>query len=603
MGKVKHRVRKVSLQTKLIRIFLLTSAIPILFLSFLSYYNISNMLKSTTEEFSINNLKQTSKNLEIWFESYEDLLYQVYTDDDVVSLVDKLNNDEDVPVAKNQLRRYLRGILNTKEYIRSITLITSEGMIITYDQLTPVTIENSWINSYSLTPEELYEEISADNKTHVFPTEFGSNFANNNYYLFHIAHRIIDYRDLNKKSGVAIVSIDEKFLRNVCLTQEEPEEDINNFNFIVDDTGRIISYINQESLLYKVTDGAASLEERQKDYLKFIVGEGVFEEKYIAINAYRDETLSWDIVNVSNQRDTMAKLSKQQDIDIFVSLISLIIVIILIVVLSTQLGNSVKKVVESMQVASYGNLKIRVKEDKQMPMEIETIAIQFNKMLDKLYYSMKKEKEASERQRHAEIKALEAQINPHFLYNTLDTINWMAIDKNEFDISNAISSLANVLRYAIKNSNLTVEIREEVEWLKNYIYLQQTRLKNSFTCDINVDPEVLEYKIHKLLLQPFIENSIIHGFAGVNREWILEIVFIAKDDYVLITIRDNGKGIEPSMVERFNNESFHTIDDDNHIGMKNAIARLHMYYNDKASVKVDSTLGQGTLITLIIPRR
>ena len=603
MGKVKHRVRKVSLQTKLIRIFLLTSAIPILFLSFFSYYNISNMLKSTTEEFSTNNLKQTSKNLEIWLESYEDLLYQVYTDDDVVSLVDKLNNNEDVPVARNQLRRYLRGILNTKEYIRSITLITSEGMIITYDQLTPVTIENSWINSYSLTPEELYEKISADNKTHVFPTEFASNFANNNYYLFHIAHRIIDYRDLNKKSGVAIVSIDEKFLRNVCLTQENPEEDINNFNFIVDDTGRIISYINQESLLYKVTDGTASLEERQKDYLKFIVGEGVFEEKYIAINVYRDEALSWDIVNVSNQRDTMAKLSKQQDIDIIVSLISLIIVIILIVILSTQLGNSIKKVVETMQVASSGNLKIRVEEDKQMPIEIETIAIQFNDMLDKLYHSMKKEKEAGERQRQAEIKALEAQINPHFLYNTLDTINWMAIDKNEFDISNAISSLAAILRYAIKNSNLTVEIREEVEWLKNYIYLQQTRLKNSFNCEIDVDPEVLEYKIHKLLLQPFIENSIIHGFAGMNREHILEIKFKAKGDFVSITIQDNGKGIEPSMVERFNNESFYTIDDDNHIGMKNAIARLHMYYHDKASVKVDSTLGEGTLITLLIPWR
>ncbi|NLZ83143.1 MAG: histidine kinase, partial [Clostridiales bacterium] len=233
----------------------------------------------------------------------------------------------------------------------------------------------------------------------------------------------------------------------------------------------------------------------------------------------------------------------------------------------------------------------------------ETIALQFNDMLGKLDASIKKEKEAGERQRHAEIKALEAQINPHFLYNTLDTINWMAIDKNEFDISNAISSLAAILRYAIKNSNLTVEIRDEIQWLKDYIYLQQTRLKNSFSCDINVDPDVLDCKIHKLLLQPFIENSIIHGFEGVYKEHVLEIIFKLVGEFVSITVKDNGKGIEPSLVESFNMEIFHTIEDDSHIGMKNAIARLHMYYGTNARVNVSSTLGEGTVITLMIPWR
>lgn len=603
MGKMIHRIKKVSLQSKLIRMFLLTSAIPILFLSFFSYYNISNTLKKSTKEFSINNLKQTSKNLEIWLESYEDLLYQVYTDDDVVSLVDKLGNEEDVPVVKNQLRRYLRGLLNTKEYIRSITLITSEGMIISYDQLTPVTIENSWVDNFSLTQEELYEEVSADNKTHVFPTEYSANFANKDYYLFHIAHRIIDYKDLDKKTGVAIVSIDENFLRNICLTQEDSEEEVNNFNFIVDDKGSIISFIDQKRLLHKVTNETASLEERQEDYLDFILGEGLFDKEYISVNVYRDEALNWDIVNVSNQRDTMTRLGRQQEIDIIVSLLSLIVVITLIVILSRQLGNSIKQVVATMQVASSGNLDIRVREDKQMPIEVETIAIQFNDMLGKLDDSIKNEKESGERQRHAEIKALEAQINPHFLYNTLDTINWMAIDKNEFDISNAISSLAAILRYAIKNSNVTVEIRDEVQWLKDYIYLQQTRLKNSFSCEINVDPDVLDCKIHKLLLQPFIENSIIHGFEGVNKEHILDIIFIREGEFVGITVKDNGKGIAPSLVESFNNEIFHTIEDNSHIGMKNAIARLHMYYGSKASVNVTSTLGEGTVITLLIPWR
>ena len=346
-------------------------------------------------------MKQTGKNLEIWLESYEDLLYQIYTDDDVVSLVNKLNNKEDAPVAKNQLRRYLRGLLNTKEYIRSIAIMTPEGMVITYDQLTSVTNKNSWLDSFSLAPEKLYEEVSADNKTHVFPTEYGVSFANKDYYLFHIAHRIIDYKNLENKIGIVIISIDEKFLRNVCLVQDDSEKELNNFNFIVDDKGRIISFINQDNLTHKITDGKASLEKRQDDYFKFIIGEGLFEKEYTSINVYRDEALSWDIVNVSNQRDTMTKLSKQQEIDIMISLLSLTVVIILIVILSRQLGNSIKRVVTTMQVASSGDLGIRVKVDKQMPLEVEAIAFQFNDMLGKLDDAMKKEKEAGERQRLA----------------------------------------------------------------------------------------------------------------------------------------------------------------------------------------------------------
>src|SRR5690606_22009806 len=125
--------------------------------------------------------------------------------------------------------------------------------------------------------------------------------------------------------------------------------------------------------------------------------------------------------------------------------------------------------------------------------------------------------------------------NPHFLYNTLDTINWMAIEKNEFDISNAITSLATILRYAITNSNEMVTVRDEVEWLKKYIYLQQTRLKNTFRCEINVEPEALDFRIHKLLLQPFIENAVIHGFEGIKRENVLRIDMRMEDNFLRIS--------------------------------------------------------------------
>ncbi|HHX32421.1 MAG TPA: sensor histidine kinase, partial [Bacteroidales bacterium] len=282
MKKVKtHGINKASLQTKLIRLFFITSIIPILFLSLFFYYNISDTLRKNTEELTINNLEQTGNSLKLRIESYEDLLYQMYTDDSIVALIDKINNDEDLAVSVNQLRRLMRGLLYTKEHIRSITIITSQGAIITYDQLTSVTNRNSWIENFSLTKEQLYEEVAKDNYTHIFPTEFGTNFANEDFYLFHIAHRIIDYKDLQKKNGIVIISIDEDLLKEVCLTHNDSEENTNNFNFIVDDKGRIISYINKELLTQKVVNPDAPIEERREAYLDFITSESFIEKEYI----------------------------------------------------------------------------------------------------------------------------------------------------------------------------------------------------------------------------------------------------------------------------------------------------------------------------------
>lgn len=594
---------KVSLQIKLIRLFLLTSAVPILFISFFSYYNISNTLKKNTEELTVNNLEQTSNSLNIWLESYEDILYQIYTDDNVVALVDKLNEGKDVAVTKNQLRRFLRGILYTKDYIRSITVITSDGALITYDQLTSVSNDRSWISHFELSQNELYNKVASDNTTHVFPTEYGVSFANKDYYLFHMAHRIIDYKDLNKKNGIVIVSIDEMLLSKVCIEQDISSKSGTGINFIVDENGRIISYNNQESLTKKLVEADDSLEEREEAYLDFITKETKIEKQYLSVYVYRNEELSWDIVNVTNHRDTIRKISLQQEIVILVSFISLLVAISLTMWLSKRLVSSVKMVVAAMNTVSSGNLKADVAIEKEMPIEIEYIALQFNDMIRKLNVAMKKEKEAGERQLEAEIKALEAQINPHFLYNTLDTINWMAIDKEDYDISNAINSLATILRYAITNSNAMVEIRQELEWLKNYIYLQQIRLKNTFCYELNAEAEILDCKIHKLILQPFIENAIIHGFDGLNREHVLNIKLELQDDRIRILIKDNGKGIEPALVEEINQRVFRSSNRGGHIGMENVISRLSMYYGEEASVKVISSLGEGTEVIILIPRR
>ena len=298
----------------------------------------------------------------------------------------------------------------------------------------------------------------------------------------------------------------------------------------------------------------------------------------------------------------MDKLQVQRNLLSMVILASMVIITGIIIFLTEQLTASVKKVVFAMNKAGEGELAARVEVDANMPIEIENIAKEFNLTLEKLQEASEKEKAAGIKQRNAEIKALEAQINPHFLYNTLDTINWMAIEIEKYEISNAISALATILRYAIDNSNGIVTIRDEVEWLKKYIFLQQTRLKNTFTCNIHVDQELYEMPIHKLLLQPFIENAILHGFEGMKRTHILCVKMSLKNGTIEIEIEDNGKGIEASVLEKMNREEFGTLQDKNHIGMENAITRIRMYYGEAAGVHINSTYGEGTKVTIIIPK-
>lgn len=592
-----RKTKQISLWRRLIFIFIMTSTIPIIILCLLMLYETSTALRQNTDALMQNSVKQLGDNLDIQMEAYQDLLYQLYTGDDMVEWVDRINDDYDKPVTINQLRRYLRGILNSKDYIRSITIITESGTEVTYNCIAATTYANSWIDNFSYSMEELYYTISSDNKTHIYSTEYGTTFASEDYYLLHLGHRIIDYRKLEKENGIVILSLDQKVLQQIL----ESSNKNGNENFLVDDEGRIVSCSDKTRIGQQIFEPEASEEEKLDKYRQFAGELLQVNKEYVSIYTGRNEKMQWEIVSAADQSVFMMEIYSKMRIIAGVCLLLLFVTLFLVWKQGRQLMESVNIVVKAMKSVGAGNLETRVPIPEQMPREIETVALQFNDTLEKLVNAQKKEKEATDRQRKAEIRALEAQINPHFLYNTLDTINWMAIDRDEFDISNAINSLATILRYAITDSNGTVTVRDEVEWLRKYIYLQQFRLKSKFIRKIEVQPEVLEVKIHKLLLQPFVENAIIHGFRGEQEQCILEVIFTGETDGLHIAIRDNGSGMEPELVEKVNFGQQIRSEEKSHIGMDNAIMRLNSYSDGKAKIFVKSEMGKGTEVNIFWP--
>jgi len=583
--------------TKLIISFLVTSIVPITLVNIFAYYNSATIIQNNYNELIAVNLEQTKRNLNITLDSYEDILYQIYTDDQIISLVNNINIGEDVALSRNPLQRMLRGFLFSKDYLQAITIIPRNGDAVICERLTGSNIENLLLKNYDLSQEQIYNEITADNLTHIYSTRYAGSFAGKDHYLFHMGHRIINYKNVNAQYGAIILSIDEQMLKDVCISENYDEErNIISFNFIVDENGRVVSFADDAMIAKQISDSP----DKKKAYETFVLESGIFESTNIVIHIEHDDVLNWDIVNVADQAASIQQLRFQQYILIFALLLSVSAIMVIIVFQANRLTKSIKIVVDTMNSTGRNDFTSRLEKTADMPLEIETIAMNFNSMMERMEKSVDEVKKASDRQRNAEIAALEAQINPHLLYNTLDTINWMAIEKDEFEISNSIGALANILRYGVNNSNGIVTIKEEVGLLKQYLLLQEIRLKNLLSSEISVEPEVMSFKIHKMLLQPFVENAIIHGFGSSKQDANLTIKIGKEENDIIVEIIDNGCGIKPEYVEKINKgESVGT--NKSGIGIENSITRIKMYYGEKAKVSVFSTLGIGTRVRIEIP--
>lgn len=585
--------KRKSLGIKILISFTVTSIIPIIIINMFSYYNISKIVNDNNDDLMRYNLNHTKTALDITMESYLDVLYQIYADDDVVNLINKINNDLDTAVSKNQLRRVLRSYFYAKKYIKDISIITADGTLIFYDAITGSTTRSSWLPNIGMSQKELYDTYIGEKKSFAIPTQ---ETLNGDYYLFHLGHRIVDFNRKNEELGIVILSVDEELLHGIC---SGGEEELPVYSFIVDREGRFISYQDRQLL-----GSSLSLqgENRVQAYEEFAQRQKIFGENDVNVGCIGDERFGWDIVSISDQNETVGRIHRQQRMVFTILAVAIAFLAVIILFFTRSLTGSIRTVVKVMQSAGQGSPYQRVRFDRKMPKEVEVIASQYNTTMDQLLESVEKEKQLDRQRKDAEITALEAQLNPHFLYNTLDTINWIAIGKKEFEISRAISALAKILRYGIDNSNGIVTVREEYEWLKQYLFLQQTRLKDGLDSIIEISPELMEMKVHKLFIQPFVENSFIHGFENIQRKPFLKInMQLWEKEHIRILIEDNGNGMPREVADRMNQEIFQESEDKSQIGLKNAVHRIRLYYEEKADIQVESQENEYTRIYITLP--
>lgn len=312
-------------------------------------------------------------------------------------------------------------------------------------------------------------------------------------------------------------------------------------------------------------------------------------------------SLGWTMVVISPESERMFF-----DWGGFVSvtLVWILLLICLIVIcfkLLSGLNNFVFRLMKHMAIAGTGNLEVQMPPSEKT--EFNRVSTGFNSMTSQIKQLSNQNMELStdlyreEVERvNATLLALQNQMNPHFLYNTIECIKNIGICYDVKEIETLSTSLSFVLRYSMKPEN-TVTIQQEMECIRHYLQIQTIRFENRFTIVDTIDPELLDFRILKLCFEPLVENAMKHAFEDMPTDCRLSVMIAQNEEEVVLSVSDNGIGIPPEKVEQILGGQ---QGDSGSIGMTNVIRRLALFYKEHAKLSIESAEGKGTTVSIRI---
>ena len=253
-----------------------------------------------------------------------------------------------------------------------------------------------------------------------------------------------------------------------------------------------------------------------------------------------------------------------------------------------------------------GDMDVRAEEDGRTD-EMGELSHQVNRMLDNIQELMQENINREVLVKDSQIRALQNQINAHFIYNVLESIKMMAEMKEEYDISDAITSLGKLLRYSMKWTSDTVMVSEEIEYIKDYMALINLRFDYEIYLSLNIPDEIMRQRIPKMSLQPIIENAIIHGIEELADDTTIYVKGIPEEEYCTIEITDNGRGMNDEELEtlrkKISGEIVTEGGSGNSIGLKNVQDRIRMEYGEHCGIGVTAMEGCYTKVYVRIPMK
>lgn len=497
------------------------------------------------------------------------------TSNELVLEVLKNTNPKNEQVPQEQELNLIRLFQNVKEmqpYTESITLLGINGIHLSSND------SQNWNRIYEIYEPYLYQ---LKQNPYGFWTTQGITIS---YVcpIFQADSKIV--------SGLLIINLDYQYLREMFMISAIK---INERVLVADSSGNILfNYPHFTSFEPFLKQHPELLKEDtiQKETNVYGVDSIIVLEKI--------SLADWRIIRIIQTSQVTSQTNQVLHTLELAGIVLLIICMMYSFWITRIMTKPIKALESVCKQVEQGNLDVRAKIRSHD--EYGTLGNTFNLMLDQLQDHFKKEIKEHKRKSEMQFQILQAQINPHFLYNTLDSIRWLAVMQNIENIAKMSSSLISLLKYNLSSSQTFATLQEELESVKNYIKIQKFRYSDIFDFSIKVDPKALNCNVLRFILQPLIENSIIHGFLDSEGVYSIRISAFFSDEQLHIKVIDNGSGMEQEQIDKINS-STKQKNRFNHIGVANIRERIQLYFGENYGLKYDSVPNVGTIVELVLP--
>ena len=463
---------------------------------------------------------------------------------------------------------------------------------------------------------ELIESMPAlrlkDNSNVLEKDFFKKSMAESEYINFSMPH-IRDLFDRNENSYSWVISLsravevtDEgkatQALLLINLNYRYFEETFSNVNlgnggyvYLTNDRGDIIWHPKQN----EIYSGRFNEDNKYAATLKDGITVENLSGKNLTLNVRTIGYTGWKLVGVTPSAALGVDGIKFRFFVLFVADLFLFLLAMINAFISDKISNPIKSLDGSVREIESGNLDVEIVPSGSY--EVEHLGKSIKNMLGRIKVLMSDLVAEHNAKRKSEFDTLQSQINPHFLYNTLDIIVWMIENENSDKAVNIVTALAKFFRISLSKGKNIITVKDEVEHVRNYLMIQNMRFKNRFEYSIDVDEKVLSYSSLKLMLQPLVENAIYHGMEFMDGDGEIDVKVFKEDNSLYFTITDNGLGMSEDMVETLLSKDFVSSKKGSGIGVKNVNERIKLYFGSEYGLKVESEPDEGTKITIHLP--
>lgn len=573
-----------SIRSKFILSFSLLSIIPMILLALFSYQAYLGILERNVQAYSSEVIDRIDRSLEIYLSDLERILDQRGDYYNVQFI--KLSLAGDIEGNRKftfRLWENLNSIKRLKTDLRDISIITLDG----------VAVGCYGVSHIDLSRNELFQTLvnrtSGEGKMAIWgphPDWLGGS-------VFSVGKAIRG--DYDNFLGIMSIDVDVELLERICRNVRLGKT---GYVMLVDDNGQIIYHPKAEfvgkSLGFLM--GQPLFNVWKEDFItKFGPGNQVITAKTLT-------AANWKIIGLANKLELAAEMQKVARISLALIFGTFAALTLAAVFLASLLTKPLKELQQSMRRASEDlNTNIAIKTND----EIGRLGQSFNQMLARIRELMEQSVQEQKKLRRTEMKALQEQIKPHFIYNTLDLIiGLLETNKNE-DVIKMVEALGAFFRISLSHGQEFITIREEIEHVKNYLYIQRFRHGDKYDYTFEVDETILEKKTLKLVLQPLVENAIYHGVRELeNSSGLITVKAFPDRDGICFEVIDNGLGIAPEKVDDINRclgRANAGESEKLYFGLQNVNERIMLAFGKEYGLTVESILGRGTKVIVYLP--